>query len=141
MELIESFHKSNFNTILEGFISVFIVLANDGWMKLYISHYKSSASPITASIFFFTLIIIGQMILLNLFISVLIDNFEQISVRNDLVKKLTQLKQESYLDRFKHWLFKNCKVCRGISGVQYERKFDDLTKGQNIIEEMIDEKR
>ena len=80
------------------------------------------------------------MILLNLFISVLIDNFEQISVRNDLVQKLTQLKQESYTDRIKNWFLRKCKICRAKGG-QNEGKGDELTKGENIIDEMIDEKR
>jgi hypothetical protein len=30
---------SNFNTFLDGFISVFIVLANDGWSTIFITHY------------------------------------------------------------------------------------------------------
>jgi hypothetical protein len=70
---------STFNTFLEAFISVFIVLANDGWTKIYINHYRA-VDPIASSIFFITLVIIGQYILLNLFISILILNFEHKSL-------------------------------------------------------------
>ena len=31
--------ESTFNNFIESFISVFIVLANDGWTKIYLAHY------------------------------------------------------------------------------------------------------
>ena len=65
---------------------MFIVLANDGWMKIYIDHYRST-SPVSASIYFISLLIVGQYILLNLFIAILIENFEQVSVHQDTVDK------------------------------------------------------
>jgi hypothetical protein len=70
---------STFNTFLEAFVSVFIVLANDGWATIYFNHYRST-NPIVASVFFISLVIVGQYILLNLFISILILNFEQTSI-------------------------------------------------------------
>jgi hypothetical protein len=76
-------------------VSVFIVLANDGWVKLYTVHYHETKQPLLSTFFFFSLLIIGQFILLNLFISVLIENFEQVSVKSDLVNKLTDLKKDS----------------------------------------------
>lgn len=78
-------HQTNFNSFLEAFISVFIVLSNDGWTRIYISHYRQTNTPVTSTIFFFSLLICGQFILLNLFISVLINNFEELSVKNDLI--------------------------------------------------------
>ena len=32
---------SNFNTFFEALISVFIVLANDGWTKIFFDHYRA----------------------------------------------------------------------------------------------------
>ena len=54
--------------------------------------------------FFFLLIIGGQFILMNLFISVLIENFEQLSIRNDLVQRLSDLKKESISDKIVAWI-------------------------------------
>jgi len=62
--------------------------------------------PIASTLFFFTLLIIGQFILLNLFISVLIENFEQISVKNDLVDKLSDLKKASSMERIQKSVIK-----------------------------------
>jgi hypothetical protein len=33
---------SNFNSFFESFLSVFIVLANDGWSKIFIDHCKAT---------------------------------------------------------------------------------------------------
>jgi hypothetical protein len=80
---------------LDAFLSVFIVLANDGWVSIYLDHYRATNSYV-ASAFFISLLIVGQLILLNLFIAVLIENFEQLSVRNDLVSKLSNLKKGTF---------------------------------------------
>jgi len=91
---------STFNSFWEAFVSVFIVLANDGWTKIYFDHYRASNS-ILASIFFISLVIVGQYILLNLFISILILNFEQTSISQDAYKKI---KEVSTLKRIKKQL-------------------------------------
>ena len=78
-----------------------------------------------------TLIIVGQFILMNLFISVLIENFEQLSVRNDLVLKLTVIESkglgEKIIDKFMACCSKN-KVA------------DSKSKKRSKMEEMMDEK-
>ena len=94
------YYHSNFNTFIDAFLSVFIVLGNDGWTRIYIDHYRATDSLIS-TVYFLSLIIIGQFVLMNLFISILIENFEQISVRNDIVKRLTDLKQGSSYEKIK----------------------------------------
>lgn len=54
----ENFPKTNFNSPLEAFIAVFIVIANDGWTKIYFDHYRAG-SPALASVFFLSLIVLG----------------------------------------------------------------------------------
>lgn len=63
--------KFNFNGILNAFISVFIVLANDGWTNIYYDHYRAT-EPVSTTIFFLSLLVVGQYILLNLFIAIMI---------------------------------------------------------------------
>ena len=90
---LESLVASRFDTFLQAFLSVFIVLANDGWTRIFIDHYRATNS-ILACAYFLSLIVIGQFILLNLFIAILIENFEQLSVRNDLSNKLNEMERE-----------------------------------------------
>lgn len=69
-----AFPDSTFNTWMEAFATVFIVLANDGWSTIYINHYRSTGT-LKPSLFFITLLVIGQHIMLNLFLAILISNF------------------------------------------------------------------
>jgi hypothetical protein len=78
---------STYNSLSESFLSVFIVLANDGWTNIYFNHYHQ-AGAIPATIYFISLVMIGQFVLLNLVIAIIIENFEYHSVKNDLVNKL-----------------------------------------------------
>jgi Ion transport protein len=102
--LFNYYHEPNFDTFLHAFVSVFIVLANDGWFRLYMNHYRATDNPLGSSFYFFSLLIFGQFILLNLFISVLINNFEETSVKNDLVTRLTNLKKDSVWKKVKMWV-------------------------------------
>jgi len=53
-----SYPDSHFNTFLEAFVSVFIVLANDGWSTIYFNHYRSVGAT-SSTIFFISLLIFG----------------------------------------------------------------------------------
>ncbi len=74
---------SNFNNLGEAFISVFIVLANDGWSTIYFNHYRT-VGAVPSILFFHSLIIIGQFLLLNLFLAILLQNFEEDSITNEI---------------------------------------------------------
>ena len=114
---------SRFDTFLEAFLSVFIVLANDGWTRIFIDHYRATNS-VVACIYFLSLIIIGQFILLNLFIAILIENFEQLSVRNDLSNKLNEMERDPLLTRIKTFL---CFWKPKIDKSKRKSKVDELT--------------
>lgn len=101
------FPQSTFNNFAEAFISVFIVLANDGWTKIYFDHYRATDS-VTASFYFLTLLIVGQFILLNLFIAILIENFEQVSVHQDTVNKHYKITWKKTLTKLFKKLFLVC---------------------------------
>jgi hypothetical protein len=73
------------------------VLANDGWTNIYFNHYHQE-EPISATIYFISLVMIGQFVLLNLVIAIIIENFEYHSVKNDLVNKLYNLENEKILE-------------------------------------------
>ena len=68
--------NSNFNNIQEAFLSVFIVLVNDGWSTIFFQHAKATNSYYLPLFFFVSLLLIGQLILLNLFLAILLNNFE-----------------------------------------------------------------
>lgn len=66
----------NFDSFFNAFTTVFIVLTNDSWQSMYYAHYRAVNST-AATLFFISLVIIGQKILLNLFLAILLENFDE----------------------------------------------------------------
>lgn len=60
-------------------MSVFIVIVGDGWSNLY-SMYTRACGSFRSTFYFLTLLIFGKYIILNLFIAILILNFEEESL-------------------------------------------------------------
>lgn len=73
----------NFDTFLNSFTTVFIVLTNDGMAKIYYDHYRT-VGPISSTFFFILLVIIGQKILLNLFLAILLENFDESALKHKM---------------------------------------------------------
>lgn len=82
--------SSNFDDFLEAFTSVFIVLANDGWSTIYFEHYRACGGLIS-SLFFISLLLIGQFILWNLFLAILLNNFDEDSKDQEVEKEADKL--------------------------------------------------
>ncbi len=52
------FPKSNFNTPLNALLSVFIVIANDGWTEVYTNHARAT-DFISSTVFFVVILVLG----------------------------------------------------------------------------------
>lgn len=71
---------SNFDSLLNSFATVFVVLTADGWSNIYFNHYRAIENE-WSTIYFIMLIIIGQRVLLNLFLAILLQNFDENNLR------------------------------------------------------------
>lgn len=70
--------RYNFNNFLNAMLSVFMLLTNEGWntMAYNFMHEIGTIYPV---IYFVVVIILGNFILLKLFIAILINNFHDAS--------------------------------------------------------------
>jgi len=80
--------RENFNTPLMAFISIFIVFIGDDWNAIMYNHYRaflfddeqhltsSKVAAYGAITFFVVLFIVGNLVLMNLFLAILLSNFE-----------------------------------------------------------------
>jgi hypothetical protein len=75
--------RENFDTIWEAFITVTIIMIGDGWNN--IMYYGMLSEGYFFSIYFVSLFMFGNIIMLNLFLAILIGNFD--SVRQLMAKK------------------------------------------------------
>lgn len=78
---------SNFDTLTNAIATVFIVLTADGWSAIYFAHRRAVQNALPTG-FFIILIIIGQRVLLNLFLAILLENFDENTLREELQKEL-----------------------------------------------------
>ena len=70
--------KFNFDTFTQSLLSTFLIIIGDHWEDVFYQCYKSTYNNKFAVLaYFLTLVIFGQIILMNIFLSYLIDNFEK----------------------------------------------------------------
>lgn len=74
----------NFDLFLNAFTSVFCVLTNDSWQQMYYNYYRATTDGPLTTIFFISLVVMGQKILLNLFLAILLENFDETSIKQKL---------------------------------------------------------
>ena len=67
--------RRNFDDFLKAFASVFNILQGEDWNLIMISASLSVGGG--SIVFFVSLVILGQIILLNLLLAVLLENFEE----------------------------------------------------------------
>lgn len=71
--------RSNFDDIGKSFVTVFQILIGELWNEVFLNCWKGSG-PLIASGYFITLIFFGNIMMLNLFLAMLLGNFERASL-------------------------------------------------------------
>jgi hypothetical protein len=67
--------RPNFNSVLNGFTSIFVVFIGENWNESMYDHTR--ALGYGCIIYFMQLFILGNIVLLNLFLTILLKNFEE----------------------------------------------------------------
>lgn len=67
--------RSNFNTIGNAILLVFEIIIGENWNSIMYQHMQCQGE--SAAIFFVILIILGNIIMLNLFLAILLGNFDR----------------------------------------------------------------
>jgi len=86
----------NFDNFLNSFSLVFIILTNDGTSAIYYNHYRA-VGALPASLFFIVLTVVGQKIILNLFVAILLQNFDEGVLKQKMIEY--EEKQREILER------------------------------------------
>jgi hypothetical protein len=66
----------NFDTFLNSFSLVFIILTNDGQSAVYYNYYRTAGAA-AATFYFVILVLVGQKVIINLFVAILLENFDE----------------------------------------------------------------
>jgi hypothetical protein len=77
--------RMNFDSFFDSFVAVFDIMTLENWNDLLITCLRTDAITVIVLVYFFSWIFIGNMVLLNLFLAVLLEGFEDKSISEDLV--------------------------------------------------------
>lgn len=103
--------RNNFKNFLNGFILVFTVLTGENWDSTMFQFARSHGY--IAILYFISLVIIGVMIFLNLFLAILLENFEEGKDEEDEGKKEAASFLAGVVKQMKGWVATKC--CRKAS--------------------------
>jgi hypothetical protein len=86
--------RQNFDGLLWSIVTVFQIMVGDNWNQVMYKAYLA-ISP-KAVLFFIILVLLGKIILLNLFLAILLGNFEQESlvIRGQMEDQILQKFEE-----------------------------------------------
>ena len=66
----------NFDSFEDSFVSVFVCLIGEDWQAIMHNYMRAKRDRLIPNIFFIILMIIGNLFLMNLFLAILLKNFE-----------------------------------------------------------------
>ena len=75
--------KFNFYNLLNSFTLVFILLTNDGSSEHFYNYYRAVGAA-SSTTFFVLIVMVGQKVILNLFVAILLENFDEGSLKEKL---------------------------------------------------------
>ena len=67
--------RGNYDSFNSAFVTVFQVLTMENWQDILYDSMRSSTGPLASALFYISWIFIGNFILLNLFLAILLDSF------------------------------------------------------------------
>jgi Ion transport protein len=73
----------NFDNFLNSFSLVFIILTNDGQAAVYYNYYRAVGAA-GATTFFVLMVLVGQKVIINLFVAILLENFDEGALKQKL---------------------------------------------------------
>ena len=84
----------NFDSFIWSFTSVFIVLTSDSWSMIWFAYYRAMKSWIVTA-YIQIIFYLGNRILLNLFLAILLQNFDEDSIEQELKKEIENVDGDS----------------------------------------------
>lgn len=75
--------RYNFDNFMNAFFTVFVTLTNDATTEVWMSYHRT-VDPTSSTIFFILLIVLGQRLLLNIFLAILLQNFDEGALRQKM---------------------------------------------------------
>ena len=68
-------YRANFDSLGDGILAVFQILTLEGWSKIFFIILNTEVNSLISILYVFSWIFIGNLLMLNLFLAILLDGF------------------------------------------------------------------
>jgi hypothetical protein len=108
-DVMDEVPRANYDTFLTGFLSVFQVATRENWTSLLFDGMSAKGlSPMAAVVFYISLVLLTNYILLALFMGTLLENFQkEFQKERDRTKPKLDINSITFIARAKHKFMKN----------------------------------
>lgn len=132
--------RDNFDTFLVGFYSSFQVMSAENWNGNVIDYMRSpKVMTLTTPLYLISWIFIGNYVLLNLFLAILLDSFleedGEEGVDLEEMARLAELKRQENVEKEKIRRLKKL----GASIVRDQSRNDQLKRRMPLVEALVDD--
>lgn len=93
------FSRYNFDDVWNAFLSIFVVLSGENWNQIYFNQHRVTWHNwnVTATFYFMAVFVVGNLLLFNLFIAILLSNFDADEMEEDEEEDLEEKSKEVML--------------------------------------------
>ncbi|XP_015266763.1 PREDICTED: cation channel sperm-associated protein 2 [Gekko japonicus] len=99
-------YSNYFKDMPNALVTIFILLTMDHWYALMQDAWKiPSINKVVTGMFIILWLLIGAFIFRNLFVAIMVANFQ--NIRNDLMEEMKQIEAQKQADRFKMEIIEN----------------------------------
>jgi len=132
----------NFDSFTSAFLNVFYLIIGDNWNSMFYDCLRSEANnPYITIVYFISLILIGQLCMLNIFLAFLIDNFKlsrqelfkNIDVKDKVLSSFPKIGLERHRSELVRFHQKNKFKSPFLALVRFFAGEYDKSDGPNIL--------
>ena len=115
--------RTNFNTFLEGITTIFITLTGDSWNLIMYRHIRQNYA--VGLLYFVSLVIFGRFLMLNLFLAILLKNFDVTADNEEEEGEDGEPRKSSTMKKLRSSLTRSFSAIRGKCGCCLRKDRDD----------------
>ena len=80
--------QQNFDTFEDSFVSIFVCLIGEDWQQIMHDYARAKRDRLIPNIYFIILMLIGNLFLMNLFLAILLKNFQESTEKEEDQNKI-----------------------------------------------------
>lgn len=93
--------RTNFDSFNSAFITAFVVLSMENWQAVMYDAMRTNVNWAITALYFISWIFVGNFMLLNLFLAILLDSFAEVDIDEHMTPEQKMAKEEEFRAKLK----------------------------------------